>query len=182
MGILTEPLRFVEELKLPKKYSVCELGDQWITCVEPHRLSVEWHRERGCGRYESIDANGRGTVTHDLNLPMPEGFGDFDLVTDFGTGEHVFNQFQVWKTVHHLTKVGGYIAFDRPSQGYRGHCFYNTHPNLILALADANAYDVINMEQRQTPRGELVRGLMRRTRSGKFHGPQQARYRKILKI
>jgi hypothetical protein len=34
LGILAEPLRFIEELKLPKGFSVCELGDQFVTFGE----------------------------------------------------------------------------------------------------------------------------------------------------
>lgn len=186
MGILKTPAKFVQKLRLPRGFAVCELGDQWLTCVAPHRLAEEWYREIGCGRYVSIDANGRGTVTADLNIPMtPEieaALEPFDLVTDFGTGEHIFDQAQVWKTIHALTKVGGYIAFDRPTQGYPTHCYYLVDECLYHDVAAANGYEVLRLSREKTKRGELVRGVFRKTAAAPFCVPQQGRYHSSLVI
>jgi SAM-dependent methyltransferase len=181
MGILAEPEQFVRELPLRRGFTVCELGDQWITHTNPHRLARDLYVELGCSRYESIDGNGRGTITWDLNRKLP-ALGQFDLVTDFGTGEHVFNQAQVWRAVHELTKPGGYIVFDRPTKGYPGHCFYLSDESLFHDIAAANSYEVLRLERRETPRGELIRGVWRRTSDDKFRTPQQGRYKKILVI
>lgn len=181
MGILREPAAFVKKLPLPAGFSVCELGDQWLTYTAPHMLAADWYRERGCGRYESIDGNGKGTLTADLNEPLDRGIGQFDLVTDFGTGEHIFDQAQVWRTIHALTKAGGFIAFDRPSQGYPEHCFYNVHECLFRDLAEANGYEVLRLVRGETSRGELIRGVFRKIGDEPFQVPQQGRYRKALK-
>lgn len=183
MGILAEPAAMLKALKLPKGFTVCELGDQWVTCVDPHRLAADWYRQLGCKRYESIDGNGRGTLTFDLNRKWKnDKFGAFDLVTDFGTGEHVFNQAEVWRTLHVLAKPDGFIAFDRPSEGYDEHCFYNVHETLFLDLAAANLYEVIRLEHGKTTRGRLIRGVFRKTGTTKFTAPQQGRYQRSLKI
>ena len=182
MGIQKEPAAFIAQLPLPKGFSVCELGDQGM-CGEPtKRLAKDWYeQELGCGRYVSIDGNGRGTLTADLNLPIY--LKPFDLVTDFGTGEHIFDQAQVWKTLHTLTKPGGFIAFDRPLSGYQTHCFYLTTPCLYLDIAAANGYAVLWLERAPTARGELIRGVYRRPlTSAPFRVPQQGRYRKSLVI
>lgn len=187
MGILAEPLQFLRELGLPRGFSVCELGDQWITCVDPHVLARDYYEQRlRCGRYVSIDGNGRsGALPLDLNRPLPKALGVFDLVTDFGTGEHVFDQARVWTSVHYLTKpYGGYIAFDRPTQGYDakgGHCYFNTHMCLFEDLAAANEYEIVRLEKGTTKRGELIRGVFRKTHKGKFVVPQQGRYKKLLR-
>lgn len=181
MGILAEPAQMVRELPLPNGFTVCELGDQWVTYLQPHVLAETFFKEMGCKKYVSIDGNGRGTMTEDLNRKLPD-IGSFDLVTDFGTGEHVFNQAQVWRSVHILTKAGGFIAFDRPTQGYEGHGFYNTHETLFRDLAAANEYDIVRLERGKTVRGELIRGVFRKTLEGKFQMPQQGRYKKSLKL
>lgn len=182
VGILAEPLRMLRSLRLPENFSVCELGDQWITCTDPHVLAREFYeKELRCGRYEAIDGNARGTITADLNKPLRPWPGKFHLVTDFGTGEHVFNQYQVWKTVHDLTMLGGYIVFDRPTQGYGEHCFYNTNECLIRDLAAANNYEILALSGESTKRGELIRGVLRRMDHKKFHIPQQGRYKKLLR-
>lgn len=180
MGILAEPASFVQALKLPKGFSVCELGDQYVTYETPHRLAEKWYRELGCGRYVSLDANGRGSVSVDLNRKYKLDLGQFDLVTDFGTGEHIFDQANVWRTIHALTKRGGYIAFDRPAEGYPGHCFYLVQETLFRDLADANRYQVIRLEQASTVRGKLWRGVFRKIRDDKFISPQQGRYLKSM--
>jgi len=187
MGILKEPAKFVRKLvrKMPAEFSVCELGDQWLTYTTPHRLARDWYVELGAGLYQSIDANGNGEITHDLNRPLPENFvgGGFDLVTDFGTGEHVFDQAQVWRTIHDLTKVGGFIVFDRPAScGWPGHGFYLVDECLLRDIAGANAYDVLRLEEGASKRGKLIRGVFRRTMPYGFHVPQQGRYRRKLKV
>lgn len=184
MGILEDPIRFIRQLNFRPGFEVCELGDQFITFGE-RRLAKDFYiSELKARKYVSIDGNGRGTYTHDLNLPLPKHFGQFDLVTDFGTGEHIFDQCQVWMTIHYLTRVGGFIVFDRPSQGYsahRGHCYYNSHECLFIDLAHANGYDVRKLEKKETTRGELIRGVFQRIGNEKFKIPQQGRYKKLLR-
>lgn len=184
MGILAEPLDWVRALALPKGFAVCELGDQWVTCTDPHVLAADAYAQMGCGRYVSIDGNGRATHLADLNAPLPKAvlaLGPFDLVTDFGTGEHVFDQAQVWRTLHALTRPGGRIVFDRPAQGYPEHGFYNCHETLYRDLAAANDYAIERLEHRTTPRGLLIRGVLRRNGDAPFKAPQQGRYRKLLR-
>lgn len=186
MGILGVPLQMIRDLKLPRGFSVCELGDQWITEGE-HRPASVFYKELGCSKYVALDGNGRGTHTVDLNRPLPagpvlQGLGRdrFDLVTDFGTGEHVFDQCQVWRTIHELTKLDGYVVFDHPCAGYQGHCFYLIQPCVISGMAHTNGYDVIAFERSATIRGELIRGVLRKRRADKFVVPQQGRYFKDL--
>lgn len=182
MGIQREPAAFVTTLPLPKGFSVCELGDQGM-CGGPTKtaLAKDWYLGLGCGRYVSIDGNGRGTMTADLNQPI--ALDPFDLVTDFGTGEHIFDQAQVWRTMHSLTKPGGYIAFDRPAQGYQKHCFYLANECLFRDLAEVNRYEVLWLERTSMPRGELIRGVYRRPMTdAAFVVPQQGRYRSDLVI
>lgn len=183
MGILKEPAGMVRALKLPAGFSVCELGDQMMSGGPEPTPAEAFYRELGCGRYEAIDGNARGTVTADLNLPLTKPLGPFDLVTDFGTGEHIFDQAQVWKTLHRLCQPGGYIVIDRPSQGYVGHCFYLITVALVQDIAAANGYRVIALKVAKTPRGKLLRAIVRRPLiDAAFVVPQQGRYRPILQL
>jgi hypothetical protein len=183
MGIQKDVAAFIASMRgrLPLEFSVCELGDQGM-CGEPtKRLARDWYRELGCGRYVSIDGNGRATLTADLNLPI--AIEPFDLVTDFGTGEHIFDQAQVWRTLHTLTKPGGHIAFDRPAAGYATHCYYVTHECLYEDIAAANDYVVRWLERATTKRGELIHGVFQRPlMPAPFRIPQQGRYRASLVI
>lgn len=183
MGILAEPLALLRGLELPPHFAVCELGDQYVTCTaKPHRLAREFYRTLGCRRYESIDGNGRGTLTFDLNSTWKGKVGEFDLVTDFGTGEHIFNQAQVWRTLHLLAKPTGYLVFDRPTVGYPGHGFYLCDEGLFRDVAAANHYRIRHLSRRPTTRGELVCGVFQKTGDRPFVNPQQRRYQGALKI
>jgi SAM-dependent methyltransferase len=183
MGIQPALVGIVRALPLPKGFAVCELGNQEMCGGEKGVPSRPWYESLGCGCYVSIDGNGRATVTADLNLPVVQLFGQFDLVTDFGTGEHIFDQAQVWRTLHDLVKPGGYIAFDRPAQGYDKHCFYLTNECLFRDIAAANGYEVLRLERATMPRGELIRGVFRRPATrDRFRVPQQGRYRAELVI
>jgi hypothetical protein len=196
VGILPDMVSWLEAIakQLPPKYKVCELGDQFITYKKDNGgplLARLWFKNKGsCGEYVSIDANGlNGALPLDLNMQLHEQadrgmvpYTYFDLVTDFGTGEHVFDQRQIWQTLHALTKPGGYIIFDRPSEGYDGHCFYLIEWNLITAIAHANGYEVLRLEERRTSRGILMRGLLRKRHAMPFRVPQQGRYVKKLRI
>lgn len=192
MGIQGEPLRLLKKTVaefLKPKFSVLEFGDQWVTAEEPHRLAAELYQELGAGYYVSVDGNGRGTLTFDLNrkvgelLPfLPARHQAFDLVTDFGTGEHIFDQATFWRTLHALTKPGGLIIFDRPSQGYPGHCFWRTDYSTYRDIAEANDYDVLALAPREARHGgECVMGVLRKTHVRKFIIPNQGRYQKLLR-
>lgn len=190
MGILyiTEQLvRKVIADHLKPGFSCLEFGDQMVTHCSPHYVAKELYKSLGCGHYVSVDGNGRGTVTFDLNRKTSElaemlKVRQFDLVTDFGTGEHIFDQAAFWRTVHLMTAVGGFIVFDRPSQGYPGHCFWRTDLSTYQDIAGENSYDVLELRA-HTGRngGELVHGVLRKTRPGKFRVPNQGRYEKLLR-
>jgi hypothetical protein len=182
MGILQQPAQFVKQLRLPHGFSVCELGDQWMSGGPSKQLAADWYKTLGCGRYVSIDGNGRGSMTADLNRELPT-LEPFDLVTDFGTGEHIFDQAQVWRTLHALMKPGGYLVFDRPSQGYPTHCYYRVDECLFRDVAAANQYVVLQLATAATPRGELIRGVFQRpTTAAPLRVPNQSRYESTLVI
>lgn len=183
MGILKDTAAMVKALKLPSGFSVCELGDQMMSGGKTPTPAEAFYRSFGCTTYVAIDGNGQGNVTADLNLPLRAHLGVFDLVTDFGTGEHVFDQAQVWRTLHQLVKPGGYIVIDRPTQGYKAHCFYLITEGLIRDIAHANDYSVQRLDIVRTPRGALVRAVLRVAGPARaFQVPQQGRYQDSLKF
>jgi hypothetical protein len=100
-----------------------------------------------CGfEYRSVDLiNGYNTVLLDLNIHSPpeELRGRFDLVTNFGTTEHLINQLLAMKTVHEVTKPGGVIYHDLPMSGYLKHGYFLYTPVFFNDLAAANDYRVV---------------------------------------
>lgn len=142
--------------------SVVELGNQTLKNskargliyqrfgIQPpmHELTStkDWYLSLGFSRYLAIDVNTeRDAVAMDLNLDIGDHYGfreQFDLVTNNGTGEHVFNQYMVFKNMHDLCRVGGFMVHVLPFYRWVDHGFYNYNPNLFACLAHANQYDL----------------------------------------
>jgi SAM-dependent methyltransferase len=94
-------------------------------------------------RYAAVDLHGTShALAYDLNEPLPMD-EQFDIVTNFGTTEHVFNQYQAFKSIHERVKPGGYMMHSLPNQGCFDHGFFNYHPTFFYDLAQANGYTVI---------------------------------------
>ena len=99
----------------------------------------------GQHKYRAVDLHGTVVAEqHDLNLPLP--FSDrFDVVTNLGTAEHIFNQQQVFKSLHEKTKPGGIMIHSLPNQGGYDHGFYNYHPTFVFDLSQANRYHIVTL-------------------------------------
>ena len=68
---------------------------------------------------------------HDLNLPPPPALhGQFDLVIDGGTTEHIFHIGTALDTCHALLKPGGVVMSFVSCDGWFGHGFFQTGPDV----------------------------------------------------
>lgn len=143
--------------------TVCELGNQTLKNSKQRRTiykrlglkdvqptSVkEWYLSIGFKNYIAIDVNEeRDSIAMDLNLNLNDYYNyteQFDLVTNNGTGEHVFNQLTLFENTHNLTRTGGCMIHCLPCYRWVDHGFYNYNPNLFTALATANDYKVSHL-------------------------------------
>jgi 2-polyprenyl-3-methyl-5-hydroxy-6-metoxy-1,4-benzoquinol methylase len=91
----------------------------------------------------AVDLHGTpDALQYDLNHPLP--FAEkFDVVTNIGTGEHVFNQYQVFKSIHEHCSPSGLMIHALPNQGCYDHGFYNYHPTFVFDLCEANSYQIL---------------------------------------
>ena len=110
--------------------------------VEPS--ASKFYRHIGIKKYKCIDLNNKDDAyIYDLNMNLrdEDGFKEqFDLVVNNGTSEHIFDQKQVFKNLHNLTKVGGVILNVVPFSLWLNHGFYNYNPIIFRDLAYANEY------------------------------------------
>lgn len=98
--------------------------------------------------YTSFDvAPALKTEIIDLNSEdIPEHYrGSFDIVLNFGTSEHIFNQFNVFKVMHDAMKVGGVCFHQVPYAGWPEHGYVVYHKRFFDDLAAANGYEVLDM-------------------------------------
>ena len=86
------------------------------------------------------DYEGAEIVT-DLNQPVAKEYlGQFDVVFDAGTIEHVFNVPQAFENVCKLLKPTGSIILHHPSSNALDHGFYSFSPTLYFDYFGANGF------------------------------------------
>jgi hypothetical protein len=93
--------------------------------------------------YAAIDIDGSpGSIPLDLNFDeVPRKFRKhFQLVTNYGTTEHVANQLQAFKIIHDLVGRGGVMIHVLPAQGYLNHGLVNYNMKFFWMLARSNGY------------------------------------------
>ena len=103
-----------------------------------------FYESLGIQGYESIDINSKyGAINHDLNKPFEDKskFNKFDIVTDHGSCEHVFNISECYKTMHNLTKPGGYIIIKQAI--WNGNGYFKFDESFFEGIAAANNYKII---------------------------------------
>ncbi len=115
--------------------------------IDKRRISskILWEK-LGFKEIVFIDPDGvHGSLAYDLNLDIQEEIGfmnSFDVVANFGTLEHIFNQYAAFKNIHKLCNIDGLMIHSLPIQGAFEHGMYNYHPNFFYALASANGYKI----------------------------------------
>jgi hypothetical protein len=125
--------------------------------------------------YNSIDVcPGLKTEILDLNFDqIPARLrGRYDVVLNFGTTEHIFNQWNCFEVIHDALKAGGVVYHQLPSSGYLDHGYYCYTPLFFKEIAQANGYQIEALEV--TPAGESsFEGLGIPSRSGDtlLHAP-----------
>ncbi len=131
-----------------KDVRMCELGDQIF--YKSHIVAKKYYTEiKKVLEHVSLDLNGMfGSLVVDLNFPVPESLIDrFQLITDYGTSEHVENQFQVFKNVHDMCKANGIMIHTLPlPNNFPDHCLYYYPKEFFSRLARLCDYKVIMLK------------------------------------
>lgn len=97
--------------------------------------------------YHSFDVcPGLKTDLLDLNFDRlpPEHANRYDVVINFGTTEHIFNQWNSFEIMHDATKVGGVMYHQLPMSAYLDHGYYCYTPLFFKELAEANGYEIVD--------------------------------------
>lgn len=77
-----------------------------------------------------------------LNEPLPGEYRNrFDAVIDIGTGEHVFNIGQVFRSILDALRIGGSLLIEHPLV-YCNHGFWGTQPTAVIDFFSQNGCKV----------------------------------------
>lgn len=172
--------------------AIAELGNQRVKTVPGsgmRRMQSHGSLLRHFGAaYICLDINGRdGALPVDLSQPWPPDVSEryagwADIVTNFGTSEHVSaGQFEAFRTMHRLCRVGGLLVHAVPASGTcRRHGSWKYTVEWFQQLAATNRYEVIScaawdkslgMPERLKPREQIyLRVLLRRISGRRFRG------------
>lgn len=111
-------------------------------------------------RHVSFDTNGRGASYYqDLSRPIDNaqlraetglGLGEFDIVTNFGTSEHVEapTQIQVFRNAHALARYGGLMVHAVPRAGTcKDHGVWKYTADWFAQLAAGQGYQIEHLTE-----------------------------------
>jgi hypothetical protein len=139
---------------LGKNIRICELGDQRMKW-HPDGIAKTFFINNGAIEHVSIDINGRNgainlDLSKDLLLMHPEWKEYFDLVTNYGTAEHVSNGiYECFKNIHDVCKVNGIIINDGPPDCCcPWHSPYHYRPYFFPELAKRCGYKTLLFDAR----------------------------------
>ena len=125
-----------------------ELGNQLIWDEEGYEgffVAKDYFQSLGVD-HTSIDLNGKnGALNIDLNKPI-KGLGEFDVVTNLGTTEHVKNQKECFNNIHRLCRVGGIMIHLVPHVGST-HGDHQYTVEFFEALAEDRNYKILHLER-----------------------------------
>ena len=134
----------------------------WKWPHQPRCSAEKFYKLLGIREYTCIYLNKNfGSIPHDLNEPFLDEslYGKFDMATDFGCAEHIFNMPEAYKTIHKLLKPGGIAIVN---QGViRGNGYYLYDLPFFEGIAAANNYRIFSSSyevnlKKTTERGSLI--------------------------
>jgi len=95
---------------------------------------------------QSLDYSDYEKADHAVDLnkddPSPELDGQFDLVYDGGTLEHVFHVPNALHRIFRMLRVGGRVLHTSPCANYLDHGFYMFSPTFFVDFYSANCFDI----------------------------------------
>ena len=155
MGLNTKLLDYSMEILKNEGFSIkglkmCELGNQYLF-VEgiQFRTAKEYFLSIGV-EHTSIDINGQDdALVYNLAKPINDLklLGNFDVVTNYGTTEHVYNQYECFRNIHNFCRIGGLFIHVGPLVGsWPFHCENYYYPLFFAKLAEKNNYRIIRNE------------------------------------
>lgn len=133
---------------------ICELGNQKMKW-QPDYTAKKFFIRTGAIEHISIDMNGKDgalrlNLAEDLLVTHPEWSKRFDLVTNYGTAEHVEGGiYECYRNIHNFCRTGGVIINDGPpSTCCPWHSPYHYEPHFFIELAKRCAYKVLLTDSR----------------------------------
>lgn len=87
------------------------------------------------------------SIIQDLSAPLdPALIGQFDVIYDGGTCEHIFELPTAFRNVDRLLKEGGVLIGHSPCNNWINHAFYQINPEMVYGFWEkAMGYEVLQL-------------------------------------
>ncbi len=133
---------------------VLELGAQnlYASEFEGSPYADLYYKRKQC-KYTCLDLNEENNALN-LDLATKLSLDKYNVVTDFGTSEHVGINgkhdakafYNCWLNKHNACEVGGLIISENPKTGnWPGHGFNYVTENFYRKLAEYNGYEILEI-------------------------------------
>jgi hypothetical protein len=170
---------FKEGLKIAELGSQYAMEEEWGGYGPPYFRNIFPEFD-----ITSLDMNGENqSDVVNLSFPIEEKYkNSYDLVTNFGTTEHVQNQYICWKNIFDITKLGGLVINEIPKkENWPGHCkFYFDESTFEVMKKDFEIVEVKDIEYERN--GALIFCVLRKTHDKEFLTTSDELLEKILII
>jgi hypothetical protein len=144
MGLTTHSNNLVQKHKGNAK-TMLELGSQnTYFDSEPTGIAKQYYQSQGFD-HVSVDLNAEyGSIAKDLS--QLHDLGTYDLVTDFGTSEHVPDFYMCWLNKHKACKIGGLIISENPKvNNWHGHGYHYVTMEFYSEFAKLAGYEILEI-------------------------------------
>jgi len=153
MGITDFSLLILNKY-INEQKTVLELGAQnlYVESYPSAPYADKYYTAKGL-EYTCIDLNKENNAM-ELDLSIKQNLDKFDIVTDFGTSEHIGIDgkhdpkafYNCWLNKHNACKIGGLIISENPKTGnWIGHGFNYVTENFYRQLAQSNGYEILEI-------------------------------------
>jgi hypothetical protein len=156
---------------LQPNYKIAELGAQYL-------MGEEWG-EYGPPYFKNVfnnlditsfDITGENdSIIMNLSKDIPDDFKNkFDIITNFGTTEHVQNQYICWKNIFDMVKLNGIVISEIPKKdNWHNHCKYYFDEDTFKSMH--LDFKIIDIQDRWWEgNGNNIYCVMEKTHQNKF--------------
>ena len=180
MGIANQVMPLIElslnEAPVKQDIRMAELGSQFMNVTDVYKGPAKAYFEEQGIIHESFDLDGQfGAVVLDLGEPLPPGspyLNVYNVLTNFGTTEHVVNHHVCYQNIHRMCAPGAVMLHAVPAPGNWHHHGRYYYPQTFYAgLAAANDYEVVMLEgvaHHKHAQRELTCAILRKRNDAEF--------------
>lgn len=156
---------FTEDKIIAELGSQFVMGDEWGDYGPPYFKNIFPNLK--LTSFDFYPENGATVI--DLSLPIDNKLkNSFDLVTNFGTTEHVQNQYICWKNIFDMLKINGLSINEIPKKNsWHGHCKYYFDESTVESLKQD--FEIIDTQDVYYPNsGNLLFFVLKKKHDSEF--------------